>query len=63
MDGARVANGRRFGVGRREVAIAGKRALITRFGTGNSQQTQERLDTAKLVFVPMAKLRADVAAG
>ena len=55
---------RRFGVGSREVAIAGKRvALITRFGTGNSQQTQERLYTAKLVFVPMPKVRADVAAG
>ena len=55
---------RRFGIGSREVAIAGKRvALITRFRTGNSQQTRERLYTGKLVFVPMAKLLADVAAG
>jgi hypothetical protein len=38
-----------FGSGTGEVAIAGKRvALITRFVTGNSQQTQERLYTAAL---------------
>jgi hypothetical protein len=49
VKGAYPSNGRRFGVGWGEVAIAGKRvALITRFGTGNSQQTQERLYTAKL---------------
>jgi hypothetical protein len=37
------------GVGTGEVAIAGKRvAVITRFVTGNSQQTQERLYTAAL---------------
>jgi hypothetical protein len=41
--------GAKFGVGAGEVAIAGKRvALITRFMTGNSQQTQERLYTARL---------------
>lgn len=41
--------GAKFGVGAGEVAIAGNRvALITRFLTGNSQQAQERLYTAKL---------------
>jgi hypothetical protein len=41
--GSRFGNG--FGTG--EVAIAGKRvALITRYATGNSQQTQEHLFTA-----------------
>jgi hypothetical protein len=41
VKGAYPSNGRRFGVGWGEVAIAGKRvALITRFGTGNSQQTR-----------------------
>lgn len=41
------SNGRKFGYGRGEVAIAGKRvAVITRFVIGNSQQTQERLYTA-----------------
>jgi hypothetical protein len=49
VKGAYPSTGRRFGAGWGEVAIAGKRvALITRFGTGNSQQTQERLYTAKL---------------
>ena len=49
VKGAYPSNGRRFGGGWGEVAIAGKRvALITRFVTGNSQQTQERLYTAKL---------------
>ena len=43
------SKGSRFGSGNGEVAIAGRRvALITRFVTGNSQQTQERLFTAKL---------------
>ena len=43
------SKGRRFGYGTGEVAIAGTRiALITRFVTGNSQQTQERLYTATL---------------
>ncbi|HKN64338.1 MAG TPA: hypothetical protein VJV76_08420 [Gaiellaceae bacterium] len=43
--GSRFGNG--FGTG--EVAIAGKRvALITRYVTGNSQQTQEHLFTATL---------------
>ena len=38
-----------FASNRGEVAIAGKRvALITRFATGNSQQTQEHLYTATL---------------
>jgi hypothetical protein len=37
------------GFGTREIAIAGKRvALITRYVTGNSQQTQEHLFTATL---------------
>lgn len=41
------SNGRKFGYGSGEVAIAGTRvALITRFVIGNSQQTQERLYTA-----------------
>jgi hypothetical protein len=43
--GSRFGNG--FGTG--EVAIAGKRvALITRYATGNSQQTQEHFFTATL---------------
>jgi hypothetical protein len=43
------SNGRNFGYGRGEVAIAGGRvALITRFATGNTLQTQERLYTASL---------------
>jgi hypothetical protein len=43
--GSRFGNG--FGTG--EVALAGKRvALITRYVTGNSQQTQEHLFTATL---------------
>ena len=47
--GAYPSNGKRFGQGLGEVAIAGKRiALITRFVTGNSQQKQERLYTAAL---------------
>lgn len=48
IKGTYPSNGK-FGQGRGEVAIAGKRiALITRFVTGNSQQTQERLYTAPL---------------
>jgi hypothetical protein len=43
------SNGRNFGYGRGEVAIAGKRVgLITRFVIGNTLQTQERLYTASL---------------
>jgi hypothetical protein len=43
------SNGRKFGHGSGEVAIAGKRvALITRFVIGNDLQTQERLYTAPL---------------
>ena len=42
-------NGRKFGYGSGEVAIAGERvALITRFVIGNDEQTQERLYTARL---------------
>jgi hypothetical protein len=49
VKGAYPNNGAKFGAGTGEVAIAGKRvALITRFETGNSQQTQERLYTANL---------------
>jgi hypothetical protein len=49
IKGTYPSNGKRFGFGTGEVAIAGKRvALITRFATGNSQQTQERLYTASL---------------
>jgi hypothetical protein len=41
------SKGRRFGAGYGQVAIAGKRvAVLTRFVTGNDQQTQERLYTA-----------------
>jgi hypothetical protein len=47
--GTYPSKGDKFGYGAGEVAIAGKRvALITRFVTGNSQQTQERLYTATL---------------
>jgi hypothetical protein len=47
IKGTYPRKGSGFGVGTGEVAIAGKRiALITRFVTGNSQQTQERLYTA-----------------
>jgi len=43
------SNGRDFGHGSGEVAIAGRRvALITRFVIGNTLQTQERLYTASL---------------
>ena len=43
------SNGRNFGYGSGEVAIAGKRvALITRFVIGNTMQTQERLYTASV---------------
>jgi len=43
------SKGRNFGHGTGELAIAGKRvALITRFETGNTLQTQERLYTASL---------------
>ncbi len=43
------SNGRNFGYGRGEVAIAGRRVgLITRFEVGNTMQTQERLYTASL---------------
>lgn len=43
------SNGRHFGYGSGEVAIAGKRiALITRFVIGNTLQTQERLYTASV---------------
>lgn len=43
------SNGRNFGYGTGEVAIAGKRvALITRFVIGNTWQTQERLYTASV---------------
>jgi len=43
------SNGRSFGYGTGEVAIAGKRvALITRFEIGNTMQTEERLYTAPL---------------
>jgi hypothetical protein len=43
------SNGRNFGHGRGEVAIAGRRVgLITRFEVGNTLQTQERLYTASL---------------
>lgn len=46
LKGNYPSNGSRFGHGTGEVAIAGKRvALITRFVTGNSYQTQERLYT------------------
>jgi hypothetical protein len=51
VEGTYPSKGARFGQGggSGEVAIAGQRvALITRFVTGNSQQTQERLFTAKL---------------
>jgi hypothetical protein len=51
VKGTYPSKGARFGQGggAGEVAIAGERvALITRFATGNSQQTQERLYTAKL---------------
>lgn len=49
IGGTYPSNGRKFGYGSGEVAIAGRRvALITRFVIGNSQQTQERLYTAKL---------------
>jgi hypothetical protein len=50
IKGSYPSKGSGFGQGGRgEVAIAGKRvALITRFVTGNSQQTQERLYTASL---------------
>jgi hypothetical protein len=51
VKGTYPSEGARFGQGGGggEVAIAGKRvAMITRFVTGNSQQTQERLYTAKL---------------
>lgn len=49
IKGTYPSKGSRFGHGTGEVAIAGKRvALITRFTTGNSQQTQERLYTARL---------------
>jgi hypothetical protein len=49
IKGTYPSNGHGFGYGSGEVAIAGTRvALITRFVTGNSQQTQERLYTAKL---------------
>jgi len=49
IQGTYPSNGRRFGYGGGEVAIAGERvAVITRFVTGNSQQTQERLYTATL---------------
>jgi hypothetical protein len=47
IKGTYPSNGRHFGFGRGEIAIAGNRvAFITRFVTGNSQQTQERLYTA-----------------
>jgi hypothetical protein len=47
VKGTYPSRGDKFGYGRGEVAIAGKRvALITRFVTGNSEQTQERLYTA-----------------
>jgi hypothetical protein len=49
IKGTYPSNGRRFGYGSGEIAIAGKRvAFITRFAIGNSQQTQERLYTAPL---------------
>lgn len=49
VKGRYPSEGARFGAGGGEVALAGNRvALITRFVTGNSQQTQERLYTAKL---------------
>jgi hypothetical protein len=51
IKGKYASNGSGFssGQGTGEVAIAGKRvAFITRFVTGNSQQTQERLYTASL---------------
>jgi hypothetical protein len=51
VKGRYPSKGARFGQGggSGEVAIAGERvALITRFVTGNSQQTQERLYTATL---------------
>ena len=49
IKGAYPRKGSGFASGTGEVAIAGKRvALITRFVTGNSQQTQEHLYTATL---------------
>jgi hypothetical protein len=50
IKGAYAGKGRTFGHGTGgEVAIAGRRvALITRFETGNTMQTQERLYTASL---------------
>jgi hypothetical protein len=49
IKGTYPRKGSGFGSGAGEVAIAGKRvALITRFVTGNSQQTQEHLYTATL---------------
>jgi hypothetical protein len=49
IKGTYPRKGSGFGAGTGEVAIAGKRvALLTRFVTGNSQQTQERLYTAAL---------------
>lgn len=49
IKGTYPGNGRNFGSGTGEVAIAGTRvALITRFVIGNTLQTQERLYTASL---------------
>lgn len=49
IKGTYPSSGSKFGYGSGEVAIAGTRiALITRFVTGNTMQTQERLYTASM---------------